>query len=99
MNNSNTWIRQSVRSFWQGINWENRPLEIVTNQLNGQANGQPMVASALSLSLPVKKYFSLIQWTGIPLAAPPVQSSTPIQVEQEKLETLEDFLDDISQFF
>jgi hypothetical protein len=48
----------------------------------------------------VRDYFRGISWTGIPeiaaKAAEPQQNSKPID---EANETLEDFLDDISNFF
>jgi hypothetical protein len=45
--------QQSVRTFWQGVNWENRP--IVTNQSKSQA-------------LTVQDYFALIPWSGVAIA-------------------------------
>ncbi|CAN1213375.1 hypothetical protein TUMEXPCC7403_24430 [Tumidithrix helvetica PCC 7403] len=100
MNTTSTWTQQSVRSFWQGVNWENRP-QVVTaapSQGIGNLNGHVAIAPTLDLKLSVNQYFSMIPWSGIPLAAAPTPSLGVAKVEEKK-ETLEDFLDDISSFF
>ncbi len=87
------WRLQPLRGFWQGVNWDNRAIAPVTN-----SNGK--VAPTLSYIMSVREYFRAISWTGIPeiaaKAAEPQHSSKPID---ESNETLEDFLDDISNFF
>ncbi|MEE3719425.1 hypothetical protein V2H45_22025 [Tumidithrix elongata RA019] len=100
MSTTSTWSRQSVRSFWQGVNWENRP-QIVPSLLDrggDSLNGQTAIAPTLSLKFSVTQYFSMIPWSGVPLAAAPVPLPT-LPIAEEKKETLEDFLDDISSFF
>lgn len=92
---SSDWRLQPLRSFWQGVNWENRAIASATiTSINGRG------ALTLSLLLPVREYFRAISWTGIPEIAAatfePKLASNPID---ESNETLEDFLDDISKFF
>ncbi len=90
---SSNWRLQPLRSFWQGVNWENRAIAPITSN-----NGK--VAPTLSLLMSVREYFRAISWTGIPeiaaTAPEPKLSSKSIDANNE---TLEDFLDDISQFF
>ncbi|GBO52722.1 hypothetical protein APA_391 [Pseudanabaena sp. lw0831] len=90
---SSDWRLQPLRNFWQGVNWENRVIAPITSN-NGK--GSP----TLSLLMSVRQYFRAISWTGIPeiaaSASEPKQSSNSIDASNE---TLEDFLDDISQFF
>ena len=87
------WRLQPLRSFWQGVNWENRAIAPITSN-NGKG------AQTLSLLMSVRQYFRAISWTGIPEIAAttpePKLSSNSIDASNE---TLEDFLDDISQFF
>jgi len=90
---SSDWRLQPLRSFWQGVNWENRAIAPITSN-NGKG------AQTLSLLMSVRQYFRAISWTGIPEIAAtspePKLSSNSIDASNE---TLEDFLDDISQFF
>jgi hypothetical protein len=90
---SSDWRLQPLRSFWQGVNWENRAIAPITSN-NGRG------AQTLSLLMSVRQYFRAISWTGIPEIAAtspePKLSSNSIDASNE---TLEDFLDDISQFF
>jgi len=81
------WLQQSVREFWQDVNWENQAIAP-----KGQAKFQP-----LSLTLSVKNYFSLIPWENQAIAATPI--STPEPAEPPKSETLEDLLSDVFEFF
>ena len=90
---SSDWRLQPLRSFWQSVNWDNRAIvPIISN------NGK--VSLTLSLLMSVREYFRAISWTGIPEIAAsesePKLSSNSIDASNE---TLEDFLDDISQFF
>jgi hypothetical protein len=90
---SSDWRLQPLRSFWQGVNWENRAIAPITSN-NGKG------AQTLSLLMSVRQYFRAISWTGIPEIASttpePKLSSNSIDASNE---TLEDFLEDISQFF
>jgi hypothetical protein len=90
---SSDWRLQPLRSFWQGVNWENRAIAPITSN-NGKG------AQTLSLLMSVRQYFRAISWTGIPEIAAttpePKLSSNSIDASNE---TLEDFLEDISQFF
>lgn len=78
-------MQQTVKAFWQGVNWENRP-----------NFGRASVNQPNSMTLNVRDYFGTIPWSGVAIAA-----STPISLPPDigKSETLEDFLDDISRFF
>jgi hypothetical protein len=90
---SSDWRLQPLRSFWQSVNWENRVIAPVISN-NGQA------AQPLSLLMSVREYFRAISWTGIPeIAATAPEPKLSISAIDASNETLEDFLDDISQFF
>jgi hypothetical protein len=81
----NAFRQQSVKEFWQGVNWEN----IATRHLH-QSSTMPMTLS-------VQDYFAMIPWSGIAIAQ---SRPKPILIEEiSNTETLEDFLDDISKFF
>lgn len=90
---SSDWRLQPLRSFWQSVNWENRAIAPVISN-NGKGT------QALSFLMSVREYFRAISWTGIPeiaaTAPEPKLSSSSLDASNE---TLEDFLDDISQFF
>lgn len=90
---SSDWRLQPLRSFWQGVNWENRAIAPITSN-SGKG------ASPLSLLMSVREYFRAISWTGIPeIAATSAEPKPSINSIDASNETLEDFLDDISQFF
>jgi hypothetical protein len=80
------WLHQSVRDFWQDVNWENRAIAPSKKEF------QP-----LSLTLSIKSYFNLIPWEEIAIAAAPIP--TPEVLAPEKSETLDDLLSDVFQFF
>ena len=94
MKNGSDWRTQSLRSFWQEVNWDNRTL--VTTVDNHQS------VSSLSFTMSVREYFRAIAWTGVPAIA---MTNTAAKAEamsilvDESKETLEDFLNDISSFF
>lgn len=90
---SSDWQLQPLRSFWQGVNWDNRAIAPVSSN-NGKS------APALSFLMSVREYFRAISWTGIPEIASTSVEVKPISPPiDESNETLEDFLDDISKFF
>ena len=89
------WQLQPLRHFWQNVNWENRAIAPVLVS-NANSNGS---APVLSLLMSVREYFRAISWTGIPeIAASPPESKSSSTIDPSN-ETLEDFLDDISNFF
>jgi hypothetical protein len=91
---SSDWRLQPLRSFWQSVNWDNRAIAPVSISSNGK------VAPALSYMMSVREYFRTISWTGIPeIAAKATESQHISKPIDEANETLEDFLDDISNFF
>jgi hypothetical protein len=93
------WRLQPLRGFWQGVNWENRA--IAKPSINSANNHG--IAPVLSFLMPVREYFRAISWTGIPEIAATTVAEAKLNShsnsEDEKRETLEDFLDDISNFF
>jgi hypothetical protein len=91
------WQLQPLRNFWQGVNWENRPIApLSSNSANSNGQGVP----TLSLLMSVREYFRGISWTGIPeIAAPKAEPKLNRSAIDDSNETLEDFLDDISNFF
>lgn len=93
---SSDWRLQPLKSFWQSVNWDNRPIVTTT------ANGTVTNSTELSFLMSVREYFRAISWTGIPaIAATNVDTKLSINQSEvdESNETLEDFLDDISKFF
>ncbi len=92
---SNAWMLQSVRSFWQNVNWENRHVPVAAIS----SNGHVAESAALNLVLSVQQYFNAIPWSGVALVAAPTSSSSSYSDLEEPAETLDDFLDDIASFF
>jgi hypothetical protein len=80
---SSAFKRQSVKAFWQGVNWENRAVS--------------STKSNFSLTVNVQDYFGMIPWSGVAIAQSVPKPIMPQNTD--KSETLEDFLDDISKFF
>lgn len=95
---SSDWRLQPLRNFWQTVNWENRTLELVPS--NNKSNNDDKSTFVLSFLMPVREYFRAISWTGIPeIAATKPEPKNSNSMVDENRETLEDFLDDISNFF
>ena len=91
------WRLQPLRSFWQGVNWENRAIAPALSFDTSNSNGS---AHILSLLMSVREYFRAISWNGIPeIAATAAETNLSSSSMDENNETLEDFLDDISKFF
>ncbi|MFM7887354.1 MAG: hypothetical protein ACKPCM_11825 [Pseudanabaena sp.] len=89
------WRLQPLRSFWQGVNWENQAIApVVVNATN--SNGS---YPALSFLMPVRQYFRSIPWNGVHEIAATVHQPETTSTIEESSETLENFLDDISKFF
>ncbi|OIP70694.1 MAG: hypothetical protein AUK48_13285 [Oscillatoriales cyanobacterium CG2_30_44_21] len=88
------WRLQPLQTFWQSVNWENRAIApTITTSANGK------VSQTLSFLMSVRDYFRAVSWNGIPeIAATPEPQSKAAPIDESK-ETLEDFLDDISNFF
>ena len=90
------WRLQPLRGFWQGVNWENRAVQISIANTISNGKGAP----TLSFLMSVREYFRAISWTGIPeIAATNADVKLSSDSIDENNETLEDFLDDISKFF
>ena len=91
------WRLQPLRSFWQGVNWENRVIAPALSFDTSNNNGS---APVLSLLMSVREYFRAISWNGIPeIAVTATATKSSSSSMDENKETLEDFLDDISKFF
>lgn len=93
---------ESVRSFWQGVNWDDRPVQpgtpqVSTAQLHEEA--EVVGEQSLALTLSVKQYFSAIPWSGIAIVAAAPATLPPSTDTEEDSETLDDFLSDVSDFF
>ncbi len=105
MNRSNVMqavMQQTVRSFWQNINWDNRPLMNPPPSNGAIVNEMPLSAS-LSFAMSVKDYFVAISWEGTPeIGVIPNGGdgkNRPHEAELSNDTTLDDFLDDLSKFF
>jgi len=48
-----TFMSQSVKVFWQGVNWENRVITVIKSN---------------SMTLAVGNYFNMIPWSGVAIA-------------------------------
>ncbi|WP_019502319.1 hypothetical protein [Pseudanabaena sp. PCC 6802] len=104
-------MRQTVKKFWQEVNWENRPIPVVSvaaaqPEINGQSETSELsaaftVAPALMLNfkMSVRDYLNAIPWAGAPLVAAPTPAAAVVEDNEHKIDTLDDFLADISQFF
>jgi hypothetical protein len=97
-------MRQTVKSFWQDVNWENRPAPVLAVQpeTNGKATISQLPSPSLSftfdMKMSVRDYLNAIPWSGAPIIA----ASEPAAVfddDKYKIDTLDDFLEDISKFF
>lgn len=104
-------MRQTVKKFWQEVNWENRPIPVAPVAVaqpdtNGQATISELstvsaIAPALILNfkMSVRDYLNAIPWTGAPLIAAPTPAAVAVEDIEHKIDTLDDFLADISKFF
>jgi hypothetical protein len=101
-------MRQTVKKFWQEVNWENRPIPVAV--LQPETNGQAVIselsavsaispALILNFKMSVRDYLNAIPWTGAPLVAAPTPAALVVEDSELKIDTLDDFLADISQFF
>jgi hypothetical protein len=111
MSNNNLLMRKTVKIFWQEVNWENRPIPVapiavVQPETNGQAAiSEPPVANMaipalmLDLKMSVRDYLNAIPWAGVPLVAAPTPVPVVVEDSKHKIDTLDDFLADISKFF
>jgi hypothetical protein len=84
---SPNWLKSSLTSFWQGVNWENVPPPT-------SAKGD-----AIDRHLSVKAFFQSIPWVITTTAASPLVSAPVPEQGKEAQDTLDDFLQDISAFF
>ncbi|WP_156800339.1 hypothetical protein [Thalassoporum mexicanum] len=99
-NMADGWQDQTVLSFWKAVNWENMPIAVAA--VTQQQDGSPAlnVVTTLSMELPVQKYFAAIPWSGVgEIGAVPQATTDNIGSPEDRSDTLDDFLDDISQFF
>ncbi|MEI6426861.1 MAG: hypothetical protein WCO45_00525 [Pseudanabaena sp. ELA607] len=94
-------MRQTVRSFWQNINWDNRPLmNPPPSQGNDEVVGALLTAD-LSFAMSVKDYFVAVSWEGTPEIGV-IPNGGDSHRHESKLgndATLDDFLEDLSKFF
>lgn len=81
------WLANSLNNFWQAVNWENL-------QIAPQSNG-----SLIDRRLSVKAYFQSIPWVVTTVAAPQLSAPVSSVNGTETQDTLNDFLQDISEFF
>jgi hypothetical protein len=85
--NNPSWLSNSLTSFWQAVNWENLQIPVPTN------------SSSLDRYLSVKDYFQSIPWVITTTAAPQLVNDPSAMNGQSPQDTLNDFLQDISEFF
>jgi len=79
------YMQKTVKAFWQGVNWENRPMSDHNK------------SSGFAMTLAVQDYFGMIPWSGVAIAKSIPKPIIPMDTDNS--ETLENFLDDISKFF
>jgi len=72
MSASESWQRESVKTFFTGVNWENHTPAVQEIKLSlAEGSNEP-----LKLTMSVCQFFATINWEGIAIAAStPVQSS------------------------
>lgn len=96
------WLTSTVEEFFSSVNWDDRPLEVVTPTLlfdDTTLNSEPSASAAtisLSLTMSVSEFFDAFPWEGQPIiAAPiPVQETSPDDPPEDVNDvTLEDFSD------
>jgi hypothetical protein len=97
-------MRQTVKSFWQEVNWENRPAPVVVQpETNGKPTISPLPSPSLSftfdMKMSVRDYLNAIPWSGAPIIAAPEPVAAVVEDGKYKIDTLDDFLEDISKFF
>ena len=68
------WQRESVRSFFTAVNWDDRAPAVQDIKLSlKEGSDKP-----LNLKMSVCQFFASVNWDGIAIAAPtPVQSAPP----------------------
>jgi hypothetical protein len=85
------WGQQTLRAFWQSVNWDNRPLAIAPQPQSAAPPGSS--DGLLSLSLTVGEYFRNIPWSGIaPVAVVASPSAIDEEFSTEDAPTLDDFM-------
>jgi len=87
-----SWLRQTAREFFSGINWDDHPPAFQELKLVANADGN---GTSLSLLLTVQQFFSAINWEGTavtPNPTPPMPNPEPSFNGSNNL-TLEDFSD------
>ncbi|MBW4578514.1 MAG: hypothetical protein KME42_02950 [Tildeniella nuda ZEHNDER 1965/U140] len=67
------WQRDSVRTFFTGINWENHTPAVQANKLSLSEHSN----APLNLKMSVCQFFAAINWDGIAIAAPTVVQPAP----------------------
>lgn len=78
------WQRDSVKTFFTGINWDDQPPAIQEIKLSAEDSNAP-----LSLTMSVCQFFATINWADIAIAAPTAVQPTPPPANDEL--TLDDF--------
>jgi hypothetical protein len=98
------WLKSTVEEFFSSVNWDDRPIEVVTPKTlfdgdstpdSAEPSGSPAHVS-LSLTMSVSEFFDAFPWDGQPIiAAPiPVQETSPDDPPEDVNDvTLEDFSD------
>lgn len=80
-----SWQRESVKTFFTGINWENHAPAIQDiKQSLAEGGNVP-----LSLTTSVCQFFATVNWEGTAIAAAAALQSTPLPVNNDL--TLDDF--------
>ncbi|PSB31916.1 hypothetical protein [Stenomitos frigidus] len=77
------WQRDSVRTFFTGVNWEDYAPAVQEIKLGlGEGGNAP-----LKLKLSVCQFFAAVNWDGIAIAAPtPVQPTPPPAADELTLD-------------
>jgi hypothetical protein len=95
-------MQQTVRSFWQNINWDNRPL-MNPPVTDGVVTTGTQLPTSLSFAMTVKDYFVAVSWEGTPeIGVIPNGGDGKHRHNEPELgndATLDDFLEDLSKFF
>lgn len=89
------WLKQPVRQFFGGINWDDNPPEVQELKVAAsEAASQGISAEPLNLTFKVSQFFGAYNWDGLAIAAPtPAAEVAAEPTTGANNFTLEDFSD------
>lgn len=89
------WQTQSVRQFFNRVNWDNLPPTALSSTASGTAPSFDAQAP-MPLSLSVGQFFAAVNWDAVEMTAPvppPALADSPPEPSASEVFTLTDFSD------